>query len=97
MKLIKKERISSRLVRKYSPALTPVDRVLACEHISEGTKVALRQQRATLDPFQLSKAIETKLDVIRDVVCTKMPKSTGKGMRWQRPQSAFPLPPSPQC
>jgi hypothetical protein len=74
VKLIKKERIGSRLVRKYSTAQTPLERVLACEGISDEIKASLRQQRATLDPFQLSEAIETKLEAIRGLICTTMPR-----------------------
>lgn len=92
VKLLEKKRIGSRVIRKYSPALTPLDRILACENISEETKSALRQQRATLDPFRLSEAIEVKLEEIRKLVCTKMPKFTGKGQRWHKP-AALPPPP----
>ena len=82
VKLIKKERIGSRVVRKYSAAQTPLDRVLTSEGVSEEMKASLREQRALLDPFTLSQRIEEKLEAIRSLVCTKMPKSTGKGQRW---------------
>lgn len=100
VKLIKKTRVGSRLIRKYSPAQTPLDRVLAYPGVSEEVKASLREQRAALDPFQLSEAIERKLEAIRLLVCTTMPKPTGKGKRWHRlvtspaPESYTPPPPS---
>jgi hypothetical protein len=99
VKLIEKKRIGSRLVRKYSPAQTPLDRVLDCPGVSEEVKASLREQRAALDPFQLSEAIEGKLEAIRALVCTTMPKPTGKGKRWHRvapsPAPDSYTPPSP--
>jgi hypothetical protein len=100
VKLIRKTRVGSRLIRKYSPAQTPLDRVLAYPGVSEEVKASLREQRAALDPFQLSEAIERKLEAIRLLVCTTMPKPTGKGKRWHRlvtspaPESYTPPPPS---
>lgn len=67
VKLIRKERVGSRLVRKYGPALTPLDRVLASPHVDEEKKIALREQRIVLDPFILSAKIEAKLDRIRSL------------------------------
>jgi hypothetical protein len=84
VKLKEKKRVGSRIIRKYHPAQTPLDRVLACGEVSDEAKAALRARRATLDPFSLSEAIERKLEGIRSLVCTTMPKPTGKGQRWHR-------------
>jgi hypothetical protein len=65
VKLIKKERIGSRIVRRYDRALTPLDRVLASPQVDSETKAALRAQRAIIDPFVLAAKIEAKLDRIR--------------------------------
>ena len=63
VKLIKKERIGSRLVRKYGTAQTPLDRALSSPEVSEEIKAALREQRAaTLDPFVLAAKIDAKLE-----------------------------------
>jgi len=101
VKLLKKERIGSRVVRKYSPAQTPLDRVLACESVSEEVKASLRAHRATLDPFKLSEVIEEKLEVIRSLICTTMPKSARKGQRWHTnvlyPAPESYTPPTPSC
>ena len=61
VKLIKKERIGSKLIRKYSAPQTPLDRVMTCDGVAEETKAALNQQRTALDPFTLSEQVEAKL------------------------------------
>jgi hypothetical protein len=67
VKLLSKERIGSKVVRKYSDPQTPLDRVLASEGVDEAMKAELRRQRATLDPFALSERIEAKLVYIGDL------------------------------
>ena len=67
VKLMKKERIGSKLIRKYSAPQTPLDRLITCDGVSEESKAALHQQRAMLDPFTLSEQIEAKLVHISDL------------------------------
>lgn len=81
VKLIKKERIGSRLVRKYGTAQTPLDRALSSPEVSEEIKAALREQRATLDPFVLAAKIDAKLERIRSLANTQLspkPRSSRK-------------------
>ena len=61
VKLINKERIGSKLIRKYSSPQTPLDRVMTCDGVAEETKAALNQHRTALDPFTLSEQVEAKL------------------------------------
>jgi hypothetical protein len=73
VKLESKQRVGSRLRRRYSPAQTPLDRLLA--NVGEDLQPKaqqLRALRATLDPFVLSKAIERKLQHIYRLANVRM-------------------------
>lgn len=50
LKLVSKERVESRVKKKYDQARTPYQRVLESEHVNEEAKAMLRQQYATLNP-----------------------------------------------
>ena len=61
-KLQKREKRNSKTKRIYEPKpQTPYQRLLASPDIPEATKVKLRAQPAELDPFELKKSIEVKL------------------------------------
>ncbi len=65
MKLIERERIGSRVRKKYDAAQTPYTRVLASPHISDEVKQKLRNQYEALNPAELKRQIEhlqSKLD-----------------------------------
>jgi len=66
VKLVSKERVGSRLRRRYSPAQTPLDRLLACggDQDLQPKAQQLRALRDALDPFALAQAIERKLEHI---------------------------------
>jgi len=68
MKLVEKQRTGSKVVRKYDAPKTPCDRLLACPHVSAGTKKQLLAPRATLDPLELATVIEMKLAEIFNIV-----------------------------
>lgn len=93
VKLKEKKRVGSRVIRKYHPAQTPLDRLLDCGEVSDEIKATMRARRATLDPFTLSEVIERKLEAIRSLVCTTMPKPSGKAQRWHRVAPS----PAPDC
>jgi hypothetical protein len=60
VKLAKKERVGSRLRRRYEAPQTPLQR-LAASGAADPVQVAeLRRLRESLDPFQLSAAVEAK-------------------------------------
>src|SRR5499425_854047 len=64
VKLMKKVRVGSKLRRVYSPAQTPFERVLASGQ-GESRRVAeLKKLRSQLDPFELSRSIDRKLEII---------------------------------
>ena len=63
VKLLRKTRLGSKLRRKYSPAQTPLDRVLA-SGIDPDRAAALQALRQRLDPFELARTIDRKLEHI---------------------------------
>jgi hypothetical protein len=64
MKLENKERVGSKVVRKYGQTMTPLSRVLACLEVTAGTKARLRAQKQTLNPFALTREVERQMKVI---------------------------------
>ncbi len=62
VKLLKKVRVGSRVRRVYGPAEAPLDRVLASGVLEPAQAEALQALRRRLDPFQLARAIERKLE-----------------------------------
>src|SRR6266508_2164022 len=64
VKLVRKERVGSRVRRRYDAPRTPLERVLACPEITPQVAAELQRQRDRLDPFALAAAIDTKLERI---------------------------------
>jgi hypothetical protein len=64
LKLQSKERIGSRLVRKYGPATPPWSRVLACAEVTAQTKARLVSEKKALNPFALRRAVDQQLKQI---------------------------------
>ena len=62
LKLISKHHEGSKVIKKYDPAKTPYQRVLASETVSKAAKEALRQQYSSLDPVVLLQRIEQLQD-----------------------------------
>jgi len=64
VKLIRRERVGSRIRRIYDKPATPLDRLRRCPGASKPIIEHLLRVRATTDPFELAKTIENKLDRI---------------------------------
>ena len=64
VKLLAKERIASKTIRRYDPPKTPYQRVMESPLVTPAIKWDLTAQFKTLNPFQLRAAIETKLKKI---------------------------------
>ena len=62
-KLIRKERIGSRIRKQYEKPKTPYQRVLECPEVSEEQKARLRAQYEALDPFEMKSRIEERLQL----------------------------------
>ena len=58
LKLREKVRVGSRTVRRYGPARTPLDRVLACPEVPPSVKQRLRAERAGLNPFAVRAEVD---------------------------------------
>jgi transposase InsO family protein len=64
VKLVKKVRVGSRVRRVYDAARTPFERVRECLQADPEKVAKLEGLRKRLDPFQLSRIIERKLERI---------------------------------
>ena len=67
MKILSKERVNSRIKKKYGKAKTPFQRVMESEGISEEQKEKLRARKAQLNPIELRTNIEIKLKEFFDL------------------------------
>ena len=75
VKLLGKERVGSKVRRRYDRPQTPFQRVLACTKADQAKIAELRRLRDRLDPFELSRAIDRQIEVIYSL----------SGPRLQRP------------
>ena len=64
VKLRRKVRVGSKLKRVYDPPQTPFQRVCASKQVIPAKVAQLQQWRDRLDPFELSRQIEHKLERI---------------------------------
>jgi hypothetical protein len=62
VKLLRKTRVGSKLRRHYSQAQTPLDRALASGVMEPQRAAELRALRQRLDPFELARTIDRKLE-----------------------------------
>lgn len=62
MKLVRKIRVGSKLVRKYDKPKTPFQRVLESGKYHRAKVKQLKELMAGLDPFELSQTIDAKLE-----------------------------------
>src|ERR1019366_3567180 len=79
VKLVKKVRVGSKVRRVYDAAQTPFERVLAGAHAKPEPVAELKKLRQGLDPFQLGKLIDQKLQRIYDLANRRLsPKVTAE-------------------
>jgi hypothetical protein len=64
MKLLKKERIGSKVKRRYDKPKTPFERVLESGQGKPSEIAHLKRLKATINPFELAQTIERKLQHI---------------------------------
>ena len=67
IKLLSKERIASKTIRKHDKPKTPYQRILESKHIPKSTKQQFRQTFKTLNPFKLKDAIDKKIATIHQL------------------------------
>lgn len=68
VKLIKKERVGSKIVKKYDRPKTPYQRLVESKHIDQSTKAMLKQQLTSLNPFVIQKQMKENIKQIIDLV-----------------------------
>lgn len=64
VKLVRKERVGSRIRRHYDAAKTPLARVLECKEVRPMVVARLTALQKQLDPFALSRSVDVQLDRI---------------------------------
>ena len=64
VKLIAKERIGSKIIKKYDSPKTPYQRIMESPDIPISTKRSLTKLFKSLNPFKLRKAIDHKISII---------------------------------
>jgi len=64
MKLVSKERIGGSVKRKYAAPRTPYHRLMDSGQISDETRKQLERAYLNLNPAQLKRSIDTKLDML---------------------------------
>ena len=67
-KLIKKERVESKIIKKHDKPATPYQRLMSSKYITEEKKQELTEIYNQLNPFELKKAIQKKLNVIFSMI-----------------------------
>jgi hypothetical protein len=66
-KLLKKERIGSKIIKKHDNPKTPYQRIIESAYVSQNVKNELTKLAKNLNPFQLRKSIEIKLKKIFEI------------------------------
>jgi len=68
VKLVSKDRISSKTIKRHDAPKTPYQRIVESPHIPEPVKQSLSKMLATLNPFVLRTIMEAKLKKIFSVM-----------------------------
>ena len=84
VKLVKKVRVGSKVRRVYDAPQTPLERVMASASAHPDQIAALKKLRASLDPFQLGKVIERKIEGIYEMA---NPRNSPQAMQKNRQRS----------
>lgn len=63
-KLIAKDRVDSKTIKKYDCPKTPVQRLLSSEYIKSSTKKKLQKEFESLNPYQLQSSIKKQIKAI---------------------------------
>jgi hypothetical protein len=83
MKLQRKERRGSRLLRRYDPPRTPFERVRACAAADAAKVAALERVRGRTDPFVLAQRIGQPLDRMASLRSRAPQAAPQLGARWR--------------
>lgn len=61
LKLVSKERVGGRVVKKYDKPKTPFKRLMECSYVPESQKAKLRDNYSTKNPIYLKRELDKKL------------------------------------
>lgn len=67
-KLIKKERVESKILKKHDKPATPYQRLMRSKHISDLRQKELTETYKSLNPFELKNTIKKKLDRVFGII-----------------------------
>ncbi|MDI6829696.1 MAG: hypothetical protein QME62_14550 [Armatimonadota bacterium] len=87
IKLASKERIGGKIHRKYELAKTPYQRVMESKEVPENKKQELRKIYQSLNPAELKRAIDRKLDLLYKAYQEKNKSSKVKPSKKLKPIS----------
>ncbi|OGO72668.1 MAG: hypothetical protein A2Z49_06970 [Chloroflexi bacterium RBG_19FT_COMBO_56_12] len=68
LKLIGKEQVDGKVIKRYDTATTPYQRVLVSPYVSDTVKIYLRQQYAQLNPVMLRNRIDANVAILWKLV-----------------------------
>ena len=71
VKLLRKERVGSKVRRHYDKARTPLDRVIECANVNPIMVERLKALRAQLDPFALSASVDRQIERIYELASNR--------------------------
>lgn len=71
MKLKKKKRQGSKIIKQYGEAQTPYQRVLDSKAVSKDVKMQLQKEYETLNPVSLQRSMQKKIQQIQDYMKPK--------------------------
>lgn len=83
MKLVSKVRVGGKIHRKYDTAKTPYLRVMGSKEVSTKTKRELTKTYESLNPAELKRTIDRKLDMLYKTYQQKMKASKGQ-LSWSK-------------
>jgi hypothetical protein len=97
MKLVRKVRQGSRLIRRYDPPQTPFERVRACPEADPAKVAALHRVLTTTDPFALSQRIDQHLERLWALAnrASRVPRATPRAVTPWRGWTFSPRAPRP--
>mgnify|MGYP001337882343 FL=1 len=67
VKLLSKERVASKTIKRHDKPKTPYQRILESKHINKEIKISLQKLFKTLNPFKLRKTIDEKIARIQQL------------------------------
>lgn len=85
MKLVSKERIEGKIHRKYNTPKTPYQRVMESKEVSASTKRNLKRIYDSLNPAELRRTIDKKLDNLYETYRKKNRSQKVEPKKKQRP------------